>query len=187
MLALKLKTSDGEKIEEYDDIERLNLTGKSLIKVPNINRFTKLKEISLYNNSIPRLPVKLFRLINLIELNLSKNRLKVLPSEIGKLINLNKLNLRSNLLKHLPPEIGALTKLQQLSISDNQFKYWPDKINNINLTHFWIYNNQFKFSPVFIDNKQFFLGKNQIIFIYVWKYTPQKESSSQYFIYNHEV
>ena len=188
MIQLKLKTINGEKLEEYDDIERLNLTGKSLIKVPNIDRFTKLKEINLIHNSITILPIKIFTLINLTELNLYNNRLKVLPPEIGKLINLNKLNLRSNLLKHLPLEIGALTKLQHLSLTDNQFKYLPDI--NINLIHLWMSNNQLKFLPVFIDiKKNFFLDDNSIIFIYMPRNHPWlfMYPSNNYFIYNDDV
>ena len=186
MIPLKLKTSDSEKIEEYDI---LNLTGKSLTKIPSIDKFPKLKHLSLLNNYITKIPLKIFTFTNLITLNLSKNRLKHIPPEIGKLINLNWLYLANNLLKHLPPEIGALTKLQELSIAGNQIKYLPREINLMKLSHLYLCYNQLKFLP--ISNKKFLLSdNNQIIFINVTRSNPcllRMPIDIDYCIYNDEV
>ena len=105
----------------------------------------------LYNN---KLPVNLFKLVNLQSLELSFNGLTVIPYEIKKLINLRSLQFDGNNIEQLPDSIGCLRKLTFIDVSDNKLNSIPDSLCELKETLTTLYlakNNLHKLPDNFFN------------------------------------
>ena len=121
-------------IEEYinslpEDVEEINVSFDNLTYLPDLSRFTNLKELYCgYNQltSLPNLPA------NLQELYCSKNQLTLLPNLPPNLQTLICSYNQLTLLPNLPP------KLQTLGCDNNQLTLLPDLPTTIKYLY---YNN----------------------------------------------
>ncbi len=130
----------------------LNLSGKELTSLPQINQLSSLEMLNLRDNRLTTLPPEIGQLSNLMGLDLSGNQLTVLPSEIGRLSNLRQLYLDGNQLTTLPSEIGQLFNLTQLYLDGNQLTALPSEIGQLsNLMWLRLNNNQLTALPPEID------------------------------------
>ena len=156
-LSYNSKFKNLQGIENLNELQRLNLTGMQLGKIPTgINQLKNLKHLSLSGNKIESLSsVDLSQLSALQRLNLSNNKLEYIPENIFNIdhknlehldltgnnirelpdkINafkcLTSLNLSGNFFEELPAQIGELAKLEALDLSANEFTYIPDSLTN---------------------------------------------------------
>jgi len=90
-----------------------------------------VKDLSLYNGKIKKLPRALLRYRDLEILYLKNNKIEVLPERIDKLVNLKELTLINNNLKQLPRSIGNLKSLEVLNLRNNNVHSLPDSIGTL--------------------------------------------------------
>ena len=138
---IKILLESNETLEEMFLREEIDLSNKSLKKIPSFH-LPNLQYLYLSNNELKEVPS--FNLPNLKELYLSNNQLKEVP--FFNLPNLKELNLASNELKEVPS--FNLPNLQTLSLSNNQLKEVP-LFNLPNLRELYLNYNQFKKLPFF--------------------------------------
>jgi Leucine-rich repeat (LRR) protein len=65
-----------------DDIEKINLHGKSLRELPNLSRFTNVKKLILSYNHLKQIPDYILSFKSLEILNLNGNELTSLPENL---------------------------------------------------------------------------------------------------------
>ncbi|MBT4594458.1 hypothetical protein HOD08_01105 [bacterium] len=150
------------------EITRLEFTGDTSVKeLPSgIGLLFRLKELSLMDFGLEKLPDDIIDLDRLEQFLSKGNNIKALPrgfgslekitklnlsgnpldescfNEIGKLTNLKELDLNSCQLKKFPPQILWLTKLKELYLENNDIDRVPERIRHLKeLTHFSIINN----------------------------------------------
>jgi hypothetical protein len=78
-----------------------------------------LRQLSLSNNRLRKLPPKIGGMISLEVLDLSCNKLITVPGSFCYLNNLLMLNLAHNRIAELPDGLGQATSLQTLDLQDN--------------------------------------------------------------------
>ncbi|XP_077994305.1 uncharacterized protein LOC144448030 [Glandiceps talaboti] len=142
-----------ELLNEFDiDSTAIDLSGRELKKVPpDIDNYTKLKELDLSSNKLQGIPSTLWTLQQLTNLDVSENELSTISPDIGQHTKLETLDLSENQLKEIPstlwtlrqlsdlsmssnklstisPDIGQLTKLKTLDLSGNQLKEIPSTL-----------------------------------------------------------
>jgi len=115
-----------EEVIVFKNLEKLNLEGNDLIKLPKaIAQLTKLKQIVLSNNPNLHTLVAfeiLSKLTNLEILYLNDCNLLYLPYQIRDLRKLKELHLSENSIRFLPKEIRNLQQLETLDISFNELE-----------------------------------------------------------------
>ena len=162
--------TDKEKVAAIMCMEELNLSGRSLTKLPDevkllknlhylglrVNSFEaipgsilslkKLKALDVSVNAISDLPESLASFKELSYLDISMNKLYALPNCIAELKNLVNLDVSQNRIKRIPGWLGQLKKLKDLRISDNKIKKLPKSIKNIqSLQILYASGNRFSF------------------------------------------
>ena len=155
---LKHITNLDISFEEMMKIQKLNLVGKNLLTIYELNnnyqfkmfkiipkeifKLINLEELSSYSNQIQEIPKEINKLINLKRLIFSNNQITEIPETIGSLINLEILNLNNNQIKVIPKEIGQLKNLKYLYFNNNYIKEIPDEIWLLqNLIDLYLINN----------------------------------------------
>lgn len=116
-----------------EDATELRLAGCELNEIPSwIKNFKSLEILNLEENDISEIPNTLsFDLPQLKELTLSDNKIKKLPESIGNFKNLIQLELKKNSLIEIPSSIGNLTQLEILDLRSNSFQYLPSSMKNL--------------------------------------------------------
>lgn len=100
------------------DLERLSFGVSSMVELPSLKCFPKLKGLLLAVCGITELPDDIVEMTNLEYLNLAKNNLRMLPEAIGNLTSLRTLSLYGNSVLNLPDSFYNL-KLEKLSLVGN--------------------------------------------------------------------
>jgi len=91
----------------------------------NIANLTRLRELSITENSIGSLPKRIGNLKNLCELSLMENPLTTLPESIGNLRYLKEIRLDSQRLIGIPASLGDISDLQEIEFSNSQLTELP--------------------------------------------------------------
>lgn len=138
-----------------DNIKELSIRGN----IPG------LKDITVVNNPIEKLPETIGKLQDLTGLYILNGHLTVLPDSIGDLTNLSDLTLTGNHIKTLPYSIGNLKNLHALNLAYNDLDDLPATI--INLTNVEVLDltgNKFKAFPKYLppNLRWLIIGKNKI-------------------------
>ncbi|WP_442267697.1 leucine-rich repeat domain-containing protein [Tenacibaculum sp. ZS6-P6] len=116
------------EIGELTKLERLDLSGHTLLSLPNeIGNLSGLTYLNLSNNSLTSLPSGIGNFTVLQELFVThqnnvttrEKTLEVLPDEIGAIVSLKKLSLQGNKLSSIPNTINGLIALEELNLGDN--------------------------------------------------------------------
>ncbi|MEO9481879.1 MAG: leucine-rich repeat domain-containing protein [Ekhidna sp.] len=137
------------KIPKLIGIEKLDLTGNSLSKLPKVNRLDGLEELVLEKNSFTKIPTwkgrrlkalkeldlsqnpieldrKWYRLIDHLEiLKLNKCEIDALHTSFYKMEGLQELQIQVNNLDSIPAGISALKNLTKLSFYKNNLQEMP--------------------------------------------------------------
>lgn len=94
-------------------------------------------EINYSGKGIDKLPVEVFKMVNLKQLDLSNNKLSELPKEIKNLKYLSVLNLSGNEIYELPIEISRLKFLKEIYLNRD---IWQHRLSEVKkLTNARIY------------------------------------------------
>ncbi|KAJ8454799.1 hypothetical protein ONZ51_g12819 [Trametes cubensis] len=114
--AFFLRSKDGERLRGTPAARAASLQS---VAQPNSTQLRR-REIHMFlaNNSIPRLPVELFRVSSLTVLSLRSNALTSVPPQIAQLTSLQELNLAQNKLRWLPAEMLSM-RLTKLTVAGN--------------------------------------------------------------------
>ena len=92
---------------------------------------SEVKDLSLYNGKLKKLPKALLEYRDLERLYLKNNKIEFLPERIDKLVNLKELDLLNNNLKQLPQSFGNLKSLEVLNLRNNNLHSLPDSIGTL--------------------------------------------------------
>ncbi|KAK3430611.1 hypothetical protein EUGRSUZ_E02513 [Eucalyptus grandis] len=102
-------------------LKELSLTNSDLPKLPNsIGDLRKLRTMTLTNSSMVKLPKTIGGLESLLELDLTRTGIRKLPASIGNLKKLRNLSMVHAPIKKLPKEIGGLESLLVLNLSSTK-------------------------------------------------------------------
>ncbi|KAH9889032.1 hypothetical protein C8Q73DRAFT_737849 [Cubamyces lactineus] len=114
--AFFLRSKDGERLRGTPAARAASLQSVAQPSSTQLRR----REIHMFlaNNSIPRLPVELFRVSSLTVLSLRSNTLTSVPPQIAQLTSLQELNLAQNKLRWLPAEMLNM-RLTKLTVAGN--------------------------------------------------------------------
>ena len=109
---------------DFEKVERLTLSYKSISRIDNLTGFTALTRLGLDNNVINQIE-NLEHLVNLKWLDLSFNNIKKIEG-LSTLVNLEDISLFSNKIEKIEG-LEQCTKLNCLSIGNNLIKE-PDNV-----------------------------------------------------------
>ena len=120
------------KPEEIENVTRLDLSNKGLVKLPKeIDCLKNLTEFYCQGNELTELPWEFGHLKKLKTINLSHNRLIDVPGVICQLSSIENLKIGSNFIKKLSPVIANLTNLVNLDLSFNNISDLPQEISHL--------------------------------------------------------
>lgn len=110
-----------EALEEFTNLEELNISNNKIFKMENLLQNNKLKYLNLSDNMIKQ--IEGINLVNLEKLDLSGNSIKEVTHNIACLEKLRVLKLARNLIKSYRclEAISQLPALESLTISENPF------------------------------------------------------------------
>lgn len=165
------------KIPRLASVEKLDLTGNSLSKLPKVYRLKELTELVLEENAFHKIPTwRGRRLKQLKELDISKNPVKIdrrwyglldhievlklnkcqiddLHPSLYKIKGLKELQIQVNNLQTIPSGISLLENLEKLSFYKNQLSLLPDDFFDLRLLRVIdLYYNQFEKLPTEVSN-----------------------------------
>jgi Leucine-rich repeat (LRR) protein len=119
-------------VYQLGNLEKLDCSYIKQGKVDDkLGNLQKLKDLSLYNNSLSEFPLVVLKLTNLERLKINYNRnIPSIPEEINKLSKLKELFVEGNKLTTLPAALGDLKDLYDLEAHENQLTSIPKEIGN---------------------------------------------------------
>ncbi|XP_046856352.1 protein flightless-1 homolog isoform X2 [Xenia sp. Carnegie-2017] len=102
----------------------LRNTQRTITNMPNkLDSLTKLTDVDLSYNDLPRVPEPIYRLSSLKRLNLSHNSISELSNLTGTWTEMEVLNISRNQLTSLPSALCKLVNLRKLYISGNNINF----------------------------------------------------------------
>ena len=161
----KLNQNNFNILEKEEFIQQLSLNFNNFDLIPKtIINLSKLKEISMNNNRITKIPFELFiYLRGLRKLSLNNNKISILPKEISHMQELKYFDISYNEILEIPVEIGNCKNLETLLINNNSFKCLPCSISNLKkLQNFGL--EWFLYISSFINSKVINSKKNNNFF-----------------------
>lgn len=123
-------TSIPKAIASMTNLERLDLSGSRVTKLPDMTSLTKLKEINISNTDIDYIDQSVLDLVNIQILDVSGNNFTDISPEIGGMTGLRELYLNDNQLTALPEDMSKLENLFKLNISNNNINPLPSWFTN---------------------------------------------------------
>lgn len=147
-------TDISEISQNTSNVYRINLSGKTLERIPEIIfKCENLEYLILRNNYIAEVEPKIKILSKLKELDLGENTITSLPDEICSLHNLKELKVDQNYLSELPVLISHLKNLEVLNASFNKIIRFNDGITKLtNLVELYLDNNEIPRVSLHIGN-----------------------------------
>lgn len=138
------------KVVKLKGIEKLDLSGNHLDRLPPIQRIQGIKELVLENNQFEKIQVwKIHRLKSLQELELSQNPIKIDRRWYGLLSQIEILKLNKCDLQSIHPSIYKMTNLKDLQLQVNRLVAIPEGISNLrNLSKLSFYKNEIDQLPL---------------------------------------
>lgn len=134
---LKVLSLEGNKlisiprsIAQCTDLTSLDACNNQLVRIPDMERLTKLEALLLHRNQLTWIPASLGTLTNLQNLHLEHNALSSIPNALGKLTRLRILCLEHNALSSIPNALGELTRLRILCLNSNPLTEIPAWIHH---------------------------------------------------------
>ena len=152
------------KIPKLDSVEKIDLAGNQLSKLPKVKRLKNLEELVLEKNSFEKLPTwKGRRLKNLKELDISSNPIVLHKKWYGLLDHIEILKVNNCRLDSIHPSFYKIGGLKELQLQKNDLKRIPEGISDlINLTKLSFYQNNLLRLP----DDLFELEKLEVIDLY---------------------
>ncbi len=140
----KLTPLDWQNIIKARQLEILILDSCDIQTLPEqIGLLTNLKNISLSNNKISKLPNSFSKLKKLSNINLNFNEFYEFPEQIASISNLEILFIGKNKLVSLPNSISNIRKLRMINVAYNELILLPESICNlVNLQVLNVSNNK---------------------------------------------
>ncbi len=148
------------RIPKLEKIEKLDLTGNALAKLPKVHRLKGLEELVLENNEFNGIPTwKGRRLKTLKEIDLSLNPIQIDKKWYGLLDHIEILKLNKCGINELHPSLYKMNGLTELQIQVNELDSIPGGISGLNgLTKLSFYKNKLDRLP-----DDFFELKNLVV------------------------
>jgi Leucine-rich repeat (LRR) protein len=120
-----------EKQDMLMSVTTLDLQGKRILTIPpEATKLQGLKELSLKNTPIRRIPDVIGSLPNLETLDVS-NSSCVSYTFLASCVNLRKFSCCGNKLTEVPEQVQALNKLREANFDDNNIAVLPDWLSNL--------------------------------------------------------
>ncbi|CAB3984718.1 flightless-1 homolog [Paramuricea clavata] len=102
----------------------LRRTQRTITNMPNkLDSLTKLTDVDLSYNDLPRVPEPIYRLSSLKRLNMSHNCISELSNLTDTWTQMEVLNVSRNQLTTLPPALCKLTNLRKLYLNGNNLNF----------------------------------------------------------------
>ncbi|XP_075220548.1 FLII actin remodeling protein isoform X2 [Lycorma delicatula] len=114
------------QLPSLTELETLHMrnTQRTLTNMPaSLETLTKLTDVDLSHNDLPRVPDALYTVTSLRRLNLTDNSISELSLALEVWQHLETLNLCRNQLKSLPGSLCKLTNLRRLYLNDNKLDF----------------------------------------------------------------
>ena len=140
------------------DILILSIEDRYITSLPDLTRFTNLKELYCSNNLLTSLPNNLPQGLEI--LHCSKNKLSSLP-DLTRFKNLKELYCSNNQLNSLPNHLPQ--SLEKIHCSSNQLKYLPTILPQ-NLKALYCFENKLTYLPNLSEKMLYFIFWNNPIF-----------------------
>ncbi len=152
------------KLPKLDGVEKIDLSGNGLSKLPGVHRLKNLKELILENNDFNKLPTwRGRRLKKLKELDISSNPLKLDKRWYGLLDHIEILKINKCELQGWDPAFYRMVGLRELQVQVNSIQVIPDGISNLSeLSKLSFYKNNLSKIPI----ELFELNKLEVIDLY---------------------
>ncbi|WP_420575727.1 leucine-rich repeat domain-containing protein [Ekhidna sp.] len=137
------------KIKRQEGIEKLDLTGNGLKKLPKVHRLKDMEELVLENNAFTKIPTwKGRRLKSLRELDLSRNPVVINRRWYWLLKDLEILHLNKCEIEYLHPSLYKMAGLKELLIQVNELSEISKGISALqNLSKISFYKNNLQNLP----------------------------------------
>lgn len=137
------------KVARLSGIEKLDLSGNGLTKLPRIHRIKGIEELVLEENEFKKIPLwRVRKLKSIKELELSQNPVILDKRWYGlidhvKILKLNKCNISS-----IHPSLYRMKGVEELQIQVNKLQTLPEGISELNqLTKLSFYKNELDSLP----------------------------------------
>jgi len=128
----KPRINKAKEIIALNKGEPLNLSGLSLIKLPNeVGMLCNLTSLRADDNRLNSLPLYISELKRLQYLHLTNNCFFEFPSEVLKLNNLRELWIEDNKINSIPSDIAGMQSISSLYISRNEMVTLPSELGNL--------------------------------------------------------
>ncbi|AXW64102.1 hypothetical protein CJO94_20365 (plasmid) [Ralstonia solanacearum] len=122
-----------DSLNNLRELQKLDLRDTGITELPQINRLSQLKTLSVDSTPLAAMPSDISALRNLKHLTVTRTNIGEVPSTIGNLMHLKTLTLsRNRHLQAVPASIGNLSGLEQLSLNGcRELRAVPDSIGNL--------------------------------------------------------
>nr|CCA83919.1 leucine-rich repeat protein type III effector protein [blood disease bacterium R229] len=122
-----------DSLNNLRELQKLDLRDTGITELPQINRLSQLKTLSVDSTPLTAMPSDIAALRNLKRLMVTRTNIREVPSTIGNLMHLKTLTLsRNHHLQAVPASIGNLSGLEELSLNGNRgLRAVPDSIGNL--------------------------------------------------------
>ncbi len=145
------------KINKIGRLEKLDLSGNALRKLPKVHRINSINELILEKNNFSTISLwRLRKIKGLKELELSQNPVEMKKRWYGLISHLEVLKLNKCRLQTLDPSLFKISGLKELQVQVNEIENIPEGISGLtHLTKVSFYKNRLKSLPNdFYDLKQ---------------------------------
>jgi Leucine-rich repeat (LRR) protein/GTPase SAR1 family protein len=154
-------------IEQFTDLEHLNLSGNQLSDFPEVLALRNLTHLDLSGNQLSQLPGSIGELSKLEHLYLSGNRISQIPHSLAALTALTSLDMYGNVLQEAPEVLAELEQLTILDLSQNDIRTVPVGLGRLTrLTRLYLNNNRIEEVPQSLGSliclTRFYINNNQL-------------------------
>lgn len=141
-------------LEKTPRLQALDFSKNELAdpELDQLGALRELRNLTLNNNELTRVPAAVFLLDQLRVLDINDNKIRTIPRSIEKLGQLDQLNASRNRIRELPEQIGELGALSQLQLSENRIFSLPESVRGcLMLRRLDLSKNKLTDFPVALD------------------------------------
>ncbi|MGD7096360.1 leucine-rich repeat domain-containing protein [Ralstonia pseudosolanacearum] len=122
-----------DSLNNLVELQKLDVRDTKITELPQINRLSQLKTLSVDSTPLTAMPSDIAALRNLKRLIVTRTNIREIPPTIGNLMQLKILTLsRSRHLQAVPASIGNLSGLEELALNGcRELRAVPDSIGNL--------------------------------------------------------